>query len=157
MALAPEKPAALTVSDRWDGRVATVTVRGEIDISTAGILSGRLDDLASQDPERLVIDLAEVGFMDSSGMCLDAIGRGHPAARRNCRMAKRRREGVSCEVPVNDQARSLGEPALMMILIRRRLSPAVFVRPRARWRFRYLGFAVPQLIVDPPIAGEPAL
>ena len=68
MALAPEKPAALTVSDRWDGRVATVTVRGEIDISTAGILSDRLDDLASQDPERLVIDLAEVGFMDSSGV-----------------------------------------------------------------------------------------
>jgi anti-anti-sigma factor len=65
--LAPEQPAALTVSDRWDGRVATVTVRGEIDLSTAEILSDRLDDLARQDPERLVIDLAEVGFMDSSG------------------------------------------------------------------------------------------
>jgi len=68
VALAPEQPAALTVSDRWDGRVATVTVRGEIDVSTADILSDRLDDLARQDPERLVIDLAEVGFMDSSGL-----------------------------------------------------------------------------------------
>jgi anti-anti-sigma factor len=66
--LASDQPAALTVSSRWDGRVATIAVRGEIDLGTVGVLSGCLDDLARQNPERLVIDLADVGFIDSSGL-----------------------------------------------------------------------------------------
>lgn len=43
-------------------------VRGEIDVSTVGILAQRLRDAADREPQRLVIDLEEVGFMDSAGL-----------------------------------------------------------------------------------------
>jgi anti-anti-sigma factor len=66
--VASEHAPALAVRDRWDGRVATVTVLGELDISTVDILSHALDKLARQSPERLVVDMAGVGFMDSSGL-----------------------------------------------------------------------------------------
>ena len=59
---------ALTVCDRWDDGTVTVTVCGDIDISTAGTLSDRLAEVAGRSPVRLVIDLAEVGFMDSAGL-----------------------------------------------------------------------------------------
>jgi anti-anti-sigma factor len=58
----------LTVYDRWDDGVATVTVCGEIDISTAGTFSARLAEVARMNPQQLVIDMAGVGFMDSSGL-----------------------------------------------------------------------------------------
>jgi anti-sigma B factor antagonist len=60
--------AALTVSEHWDGEVAIATAEGEIDISTAGILSEHLGHLAARHPQRLIIDLAEVSFIDSSGL-----------------------------------------------------------------------------------------
>ncbi|MGE5288932.1 MAG: STAS domain-containing protein [Micromonosporaceae bacterium] len=62
------QPPALTVGDRWVEGEATVTVRGEIDISTAGILAGRLAAVIGRGPRRLVIDMAGVDFMDSSGL-----------------------------------------------------------------------------------------
>lgn len=61
-------PAALTVRDRWDGAEATVTVQGEIDVTTAAVLSGHLGEVAAGNPQRLVIDLAGVGFLDSAGL-----------------------------------------------------------------------------------------
>jgi anti-sigma B factor antagonist len=60
--------AALKIRHRWEDRIAIAAVNGEIDVSTAGALSERLDWLAGKNPQRLVIDLAGVSFMDSSGL-----------------------------------------------------------------------------------------
>lgn len=66
--MAWEQAPALSIGERWDAEVAIATVRGEIDISTVGILSERLGRLAGKNPQRLVIDLAGVSFVDSSGL-----------------------------------------------------------------------------------------
>jgi ABC-type transporter Mla MlaB component len=63
-----EQAPALTISERWDASVAIATVRGEIDIDTVGTLSEHLGHLAGKNPQRLVIDLAGVSFIDSSGL-----------------------------------------------------------------------------------------
>ena len=66
--MASDHAAALTIRDRWIGAEATVTVQGEVDATTAAALSGHLDELAARNPQRLVIDLAGVGFLDSAGL-----------------------------------------------------------------------------------------
>ena len=64
-----QNPAAqLTIHDDWNGRAATVTLRGEICTTTVSDLFGSLDDIVGKDPERLIIDLAEVSFLDSSAV-----------------------------------------------------------------------------------------
>jgi anti-anti-sigma factor len=70
------------VRDRWDGAEVTMTVRGEIDLGTAGVLSARLAEAAGRSPSRLVVDMAGVGFMDSAGLhCFVRVRRVLPA---NC-------------------------------------------------------------------------
>ena len=66
--MASDQAPALTVCDRWDDGVATVTVRGEIDISTSGVFLGRVGEVVGGNPRRLVIDMAGVEFMDSAGL-----------------------------------------------------------------------------------------
>jgi len=66
--MASDHAAALTVRDHWNGAEATVTVQGEIDATAAAALSGQLDEVAARNPQRLVIDLAGVGFLDSAGL-----------------------------------------------------------------------------------------
>ena len=74
--MASDHAAALTVRDRWNGAEATVTVQGEIDATAAAALSGQLDEVAARNPQRLVIDLAGVGFLDSAGLRAFARVRG---------------------------------------------------------------------------------
>jgi len=74
--MASDHAAALTIRDRWIGAEATVTVQGEIDATTAAALSGHLDEVAARNPQRLVIDLAGVGFLDSAGLRAFARVRG---------------------------------------------------------------------------------
>jgi anti-anti-sigma factor len=59
---------ALKVRDCWEDGTAIVAVDGEIDAGTAGALSECLTQLAGKKPQRLVVDLAGVSFMDSSGL-----------------------------------------------------------------------------------------
>jgi anti-sigma B factor antagonist len=66
--VASDHAPALTVRDRWDGAEATLTVAGEIDVTTAAVLSGHLGAVAARNPRRLVLDLAGVGFLDSAGL-----------------------------------------------------------------------------------------
>lgn len=58
----------LSVLCRWDGRTATVTVCGEVDFATASILSSQLDEVISQEPDRLIIDLSQMSFIDAAGL-----------------------------------------------------------------------------------------
>jgi anti-sigma B factor antagonist len=47
-----------------------VTVSGELDASTASFLYDKLSDLEVQDPHNVVLDLAKVTFMDSTGLAI---------------------------------------------------------------------------------------
>lgn len=62
--LAPE----LTVRDQWDHGVATVVVHGEIDLGTVDAFSVSLGEIARRNPQRLVIDLTGVAFLDAAGL-----------------------------------------------------------------------------------------
>ena len=56
-----------------DGVVATVTVTGEVDCSTAPALAERLMEVAAAQPERLVLDLDQLFFTDvASARALDS-------------------------------------------------------------------------------------
>ena len=50
-----------------DGGPAVLNVAGEVDLLTAGLLRTRLEE-ASQHSVRVVVDLSEVTFIDSSGL-----------------------------------------------------------------------------------------
>ena len=57
----------LHIDVRWDGAVATVTVTGDLDITTASALTQRLLGVAAGHPTRLVLDLRELAFIDVGG------------------------------------------------------------------------------------------
>lgn len=61
-----------------------VLLRGELDISSAPGVETRLLDLERASPERLILDLREVSFIDSTGlsMIINADGRARKEGRR---------------------------------------------------------------------------
>ena len=60
-----ESPLQIGVS--WNGAVATVTVTGDPDITTAAGLTERLLAVTAGRPQRLVLDLRGVAFVDVAG------------------------------------------------------------------------------------------
>jgi anti-anti-sigma factor len=60
-----ESPLQIEVSR--DGVVATVTAAGELDITTAAVLTERLLAVAAWHPDRLVLDLSGLVFVDVAG------------------------------------------------------------------------------------------
>jgi anti-anti-sigma factor len=61
------------------GSTTVVAVSGEVDVATAGDLLDALAEATGGGPDRLVIDLLDVSFMDSSGLgVLVAIRQRHP-------------------------------------------------------------------------------
>jgi stage II sporulation protein AA (anti-sigma F factor antagonist) len=65
-----EGAAAIAVEvDRRNGS-AVVTVGGELEFGTAAALRTTLSDLAQEECDSVVIDLAAVGFIDSTGLSL---------------------------------------------------------------------------------------
>ena len=61
---------ALHVVSREVGDQTVVDVAGEIDVATADTLRERLNALIDRQRVDLVVDLREVGFMDSTGLGL---------------------------------------------------------------------------------------
>ena len=57
----------LTVEE-VDDRAAVVNVRGEIHLATAPEFSERLNDVIAEGKTAVVVDLTEVGFIDSTGL-----------------------------------------------------------------------------------------
>ena len=53
---------------RWVGRAVVVDVEGDIDLSRSSSFQQSLLELVDQRPERIVINLADVPYMDSSGV-----------------------------------------------------------------------------------------
>ena len=59
--------SALQVDVSRDGAVATVTVTGELNITTATALTRRLLEVGTAHPDRLVLDLSGLVFVDAAG------------------------------------------------------------------------------------------
>lgn len=64
----PPKPGNLDVSSHTDDGVVTVTLRGELDLGSIGALEERLSAAEEAAPRRIVLDLAGLSFIDSSGL-----------------------------------------------------------------------------------------
>jgi anti-sigma B factor antagonist len=65
-------------------RHVRLSLRGELDMSSASVLTRELEDVERKHPEEILLDLGQLSFMDVSGLrtILDAARRG-------------RREGIS--------------------------------------------------------------
>ena len=53
---------------RWSGKAAIVDVAGEIDLNTSNAFQQDLLELLDKSPERVVVNLSGVSYMDSSGV-----------------------------------------------------------------------------------------
>jgi anti-anti-sigma factor len=51
-----------------DGGVTTLALRGELDVSAGGGLLDRLEVELTREPDEIVFDLAELDFIDSTGL-----------------------------------------------------------------------------------------
>ncbi len=58
----------LKLETRREGEICLVSVRGEVDVFTAPDLDGELEAQISAGGSRLVVDLSEVAFLDSTGL-----------------------------------------------------------------------------------------
>jgi anti-anti-sigma factor len=69
----PESVAAVT----QDGDAVVVKLSGELDLSTADMVRGALLEGCARSPERVVVDLSAVEFMDSTtlGVLVDVRAR----------------------------------------------------------------------------------
>ncbi|MGC8465126.1 MAG: STAS domain-containing protein [Acidimicrobiales bacterium] len=59
---------AFSVSTDFDDNGTIVSVEGEIDIASTPELKAMLDSVAMTKPERVVVDLSLVEFLDSTGL-----------------------------------------------------------------------------------------
>lgn len=66
----PPAPADLTTTIRRDHEGAVLFVSGEIDASTAPRLRSHLDDFGRDDIGKVVVDLADVTFLDAAGIAV---------------------------------------------------------------------------------------
>ena len=60
----------LEISTRKDGRYAVVTLRGELDLAGASGLRDRLRTACEDNDGRVVLDLNELTFIDSTGLSI---------------------------------------------------------------------------------------
>lgn len=76
------RSSPLQVEVHWDGVVATVTVTGELDLTTAPGLSECLLKVAEDHPGRVVLDLGRLVFVDVAGA--RALDRVHKVLAAQC-------------------------------------------------------------------------
>jgi len=77
-----ERTQPLRVEVTWDGGVATVVLTGDLDITSAPGMAERLMKVAEAHPERLVLDLGGLVFVDVAGG--RALDRGYKALEAEC-------------------------------------------------------------------------
>lgn len=58
----------LVLESRTESGWGVLAVKGEVDLYTSPQLKDKVTEMIEQGQSRLVIDLADVGFMDSSGL-----------------------------------------------------------------------------------------
>jgi anti-anti-sigma factor len=65
------RPSPLSIGVDHDGSTVVLRLHGELDLATAEQLRRRIRTvLAEHDPHRLLLDLAELTFADSSGLAV---------------------------------------------------------------------------------------
>ncbi|HEX3391885.1 MAG TPA: STAS domain-containing protein [Solirubrobacteraceae bacterium] len=64
----PPKSGSLEVASAAIDDTVTVTLRGELDLASVGALQERLTAVEQGEPPRIVLDLSELSFIDSSGL-----------------------------------------------------------------------------------------
>jgi anti-anti-sigma factor len=62
------KPGRLEISSELVDGVVTVSLRGELDLSSVRRMNERFASIDEQRPTRVVVDLGELAFIDSSGL-----------------------------------------------------------------------------------------
>jgi anti-anti-sigma factor len=65
--------ANLSLETSIADRVAVVALSGELDLAGAAALEQELARLEAESPDAVVLDLRDVGFMDSSGLRVIAV------------------------------------------------------------------------------------
>ena len=68
--MGPEGSAVIAVEVLHDGGAAVVTLGGDLEFGTAASLRTTLSDLARQSCDPVVVDLAGILFIDSTGLSL---------------------------------------------------------------------------------------
>lgn len=63
-----EPDAADFVAVVHSGRSGELVVSGDLDLATVDQFAAAIDELLETEPERVVLDLARVGFIDSAGI-----------------------------------------------------------------------------------------
>lgn len=75
------KPGSLQISSELANGLARLTLRGELDLASAGQLEASFAAIDEQRPSRVTVDLGGLAFVDSSGlralMLADARAREH--------------------------------------------------------------------------------
>lgn len=61
-------PGPLRIESRREGDVVTIVLGGELDLASAPDLERELRDAEASGSAKVVIDLAGLGFMDSTGL-----------------------------------------------------------------------------------------
>jgi anti-sigma B factor antagonist len=62
------KPGSLQISSELVNGLATLTLRGELDLASAGQLEESFAAIDEQGPSRVTVDLGGLAFVDSSGL-----------------------------------------------------------------------------------------
>lgn len=62
------KPGSLQISSELVNGLATLTLRGELDLASAGQLEESFTAIDEQRPSRVTVDLGGLAFVDSSGL-----------------------------------------------------------------------------------------
>lgn len=68
----------LCINTATEGGTLRVLVSGEVDVSNASVLRSSVDAALEARPEKLEVDLAEVGYIDSTGIGV-LVGASHRA------------------------------------------------------------------------------
>jgi anti-sigma B factor antagonist len=83
--LEPSPTELLTIDVSVAGPTTVVTAAGEIDSTSAPVLRQQLDAILDSDVRELTIDLGQVSFLDSAGLCVLATAHRR-AVRQDVRM-----------------------------------------------------------------------
>ena len=86
-------PGTLVITSAIENGAVSIALSGELDLAGARQLEMRLDEAERGSPERLVIDLRDLSFIDSTGLrlLLQADAR---ARERGCELVLRRGEAT---------------------------------------------------------------
>jgi anti-sigma B factor antagonist len=70
LSLRPHPKIEVAAKGSDDSGAPVIALSGEVDLSNAAVLQSKIDDLVGSDAERVVLDLASLSFIDSSGIAV---------------------------------------------------------------------------------------